>query len=68
MKETLDEQSRQDLIRYRIDRAKQTVEEAEGMLASSSTTLLSTDFIMPCFMQQKHYCWLSESELALMLV
>jgi len=32
MKETLDEQSRQDLVAYRINRAEETIREAEVML------------------------------------
>lgn len=57
MKETLDEQSRFGLMRYRMERADETMEKRLGFLPSEdTTTLLSTACIMPVSMPCKPYC------------
>ena len=55
MKETLDEQSRTDLVRYRIERADETLREA-GLLAKEGyiTMLLSTAYIMHVSTLRRH--------------
>ena len=51
MKEILDKESKKALVAYRIQRAYETLREAEVMIVSHSIMLLLTGCIMHAIMQ-----------------
>lgn len=56
MKEVLDEESRQALIAYRLQRAYETLKEAEVMIRERFIMQLSTGCITHAIMQQLLFC------------